>query len=150
VEVAEVLREDEHRRHVVHRLLEEALRLAGVKVHGEDTVGAGGLEHAGDEAGGDRLARRGLLVLAAVAVPRRDGDHAVRRRADGGVDHHHQLHQGVVRVHALPRVGAGRLDDEYVRPADRLLEAAVDLAVGERLQRDAAEVDVQLPRDLGR
>ena len=65
MEVLEVLGEDEHRRHVVHGLLEEALELAGVEVHREHAVGARGLEHAGDEAGADRLARRRLLVLPA-------------------------------------------------------------------------------------
>ena len=82
---------------------------------------------------GSRGAR--LLVLARVAVPRRDGDHAVRRGADRRVDHQQQLHQRVVRGDAGRRVAARRLDDEHVRPADRLLVAAVDLAVGERLER---------------
>ena len=68
--VAEVLREHHQRGHVVDRLLEEALDLAGVEVHRQHAVGAGRLEHAGDEAGADRLARRGLLVLARVAEPR--------------------------------------------------------------------------------
>ena len=64
-EVAEVLGEHEQRGHVVDGLAEEALDLAGVEVHRQDAVGAGALEHARDEAGGDRLARGGLLVLAA-------------------------------------------------------------------------------------
>ena len=149
LQVAEVLGEDEHRRHVVHRLLEEALHLAGVEVHGEHAVGARGLEHVGHEAGADRLARGRLLVLARVAVPRRHGDHAVGRRADRRVDHHHQLHQRVVRDDARLRVAAHGLDDEHVGAADGLLVAAVDLAVGERLERHAAEVDAQLARDPG-
>ena len=44
-------------------------------------------------------------------------------------------------------VGARRLDDEDVGAADRLVVAAVDLAVGERLQRDRAEVDAELVGD---
>jgi hypothetical protein len=65
---------------------------------------------------------------------------------DRRVDHQQQLHQRVVGV--MPcRVAAGRLDDEDVGAADRLLVAAVDLAVGERLERDAAEVDAELVRD---
>ena len=143
-----MLREHEQRGHVVHRLLEEALDLAGVEVHGEHAVGAGVLEHPGDEAGGDRLARGGLLVLAGVAEPRRDGDHAVGGGADRRVDHEHQLHQRVVGGDAGLRVAAGGLDDEDVRAADGLLVAAVDLAVGERLQRDAAELDAELVGDV--
>ena len=46
------------------------------------------------------------------------------------------------------RVGGGRLDEEDVGAADRLLVAAVDLAVGERPQVDLAEVDVELLGDL--
>ena len=98
----------------------------------------------------DRLARRGLLVLARVAEPRRDGDHAVRRGADRRVDHAQQLHQRVVGGDPGVRVAAGRLDDEHVGAADRLLVAAVDLAVGERLQRHGPELDAELVGDLAR
>ena len=83
-----------------------------------------------------------LLVLARVAVPGRHGDDAVRRGALGRVDHQQQLHQ--VPVHRRVR----RLDDEDVRAADRLQVAAVDLAVGEGLQLDAAERDPELPAIL--
>ena len=146
-EVVEVLREHEQRGHVVDRVAEEALDLAGVEVHREHAVGAGGLDHAGHQARGDRLARRRLLVLAAVAEPRRDGDDAVRARPHRRVDHEQQLHERVVGAQAALGVGAGRLDDEDVRAADRLVVAAVDLAVGERLQRDGAEVDAELVGD---
>ena len=147
VQVAEVLGEHEHRGHVVHRLLEEALDLAGVEVHREHAVGPRGLERAGDEARGDRLAAHRLLVLARVAVPRGDGDHAVGGGADRRVDHQQQLHQRVVGGDARARVAARRLDDEDVRAAHRLVVAAVDLAVGEGLERDGAEVDAELARD---
>ena len=44
-------------------------------------------------------------------------------------------------------VRGGRLDEEDVGAADRLLVAAVDLAVGERPEVDLAEVDVELAGD---
>ena len=119
-----------------------------MQVHREQAVDAGGLEHARDEARGDRLARRRLLVLARVAVPRGHGDHAVRRRADGRVDHDHELHQRVVRGEPLGLVRAGGLDDEEVGAADRVLVLAVDLAVGERLEARVGQVDAELLRDL--
>ena len=97
----------------------------------------------------DRLARRRLLVLARVAVPRRYRDHAVRRAADGRIDHREQLHQRVVGAEAVVRVRAGRLHDEHVGAAHRLLVAAVDLAVGERLERHGAELHAELRGDLG-
>jgi hypothetical protein len=94
------------------------------------------------------IARRGLLVLARVAEPRRDGDHAVCACADGSVDHEQQLHQRVVRGDAGDLVAARRLDEEDVGAADGLLVAAVDLAVGEGLELHVAEVDVELRGDL--
>ncbi len=65
-EVVEVLDEERQRRHVVDRDVEEALDLSGVQVHGQHAVGAGELEHVGDQARGDRLARARLAVLARV------------------------------------------------------------------------------------
>ena len=148
--VAEVLAEHEHRRHVVHGLGEEALDLAGVQVHGQHPVGPRGLERAGDETGGDRLAAHRLLVLPRVAVPRGHGDHAVGGGADRRVDHQQQLHQRVVGRDPGLRVAAGGLDDEEVGAADRLLEAAVDLAVREGPGGDAAERDAELLGDAVR
>ena len=49
-EVAEVAREQRQRGHVVDRDREEALDLARVQVHRQHAVGAGELEHVGDEA----------------------------------------------------------------------------------------------------
>ena len=146
-EVVEVLREHEQRGHVVDRVAEEALDLARVEVHREHAVRAGRLDHPRRQARRDRLARGGLLVLTAVSEPRRHGDHPVRAGPDGGVDHEQQLHERVVGAQAELGVGAGRLDDEDVGPADRLVVAAVDLAVGERLQRDGTEVHPQLVGD---
>ena len=48
-QVAEVLREQRQRRHVVDGDREEALDLPGVEVHRQNAVGAGQLEHVGDE-----------------------------------------------------------------------------------------------------
>ena len=146
--VDEPLGEHRHRGHVVDGDLEEALDLAGVEIHGEDAVGADRLERLGDDSGGDRLARQRLLVLAGVAVPGHDGDDPVRGGALRGVDHAEQLHQRVVRRHPGGLVGRGRLDDEDVGAADRLLVAAVDLAVGEGPEVGLAEVDVELAGDL--
>ena len=53
----------------------------------------------------------------------------------------------VVRRQAGVRVGARRLDDEHIGGVDGLVEAAVDLAGRERLERDRSELDPEL---LGR
>ncbi len=50
LEVTDVLREERDRRHVVDGDVEEALHLAGVEIHREHAVGAGGLQHVRDEA----------------------------------------------------------------------------------------------------
>ena len=52
----------------------------GVEIHRQDAVGAGELEHVGDEAAGDRLARLRLAVLARVREPA--GSTAVIRLAE--------------------------------------------------------------------
>ena len=138
----EILDEHRHRGEVVDREVEEALDLTGVQVDGHDAVGAGRGEHVGDETRGDRLATFGLPVLARVAVEGRHRGDALRRRALRGVDHDQLFHQPVV-----DRVGV-RLEHEHVGAADVLAVAAVDLAVRERRQRDVAERDVQVLRDL--
>ncbi len=116
-EVAEVAREERQRGHVVDRDREEALDLAGVEVHRQDPVGAGDLQHVGDEAGGDRLARLRLAVLAGVGEERDHRGDPLRRAELRRLDHLQQLHQVPV-----DRLAAG-LDEEEVGAADRLVVA---------------------------
>ena len=56
-------REELLRGHVVDRNREEALDLAGVKIHREEPVCTGALDHVGEQAAGDRLTRFRLAVL---------------------------------------------------------------------------------------
>ena len=128
-EVAEVAREERQRSHVIDRDREEALNLTGVEIHRQDAVGSRQLEHVGDEARRDRLARLRLAVLARVREERHHGGDALCGRELRGLDHEHELHQ--VRV---DRDAAG-LHEEHVGAADRLLVAAVRLAVLERVER---------------
>jgi hypothetical protein len=127
---------------VVDRHVEEALDLPRMEIHREHPVDSGRLDHVGDEAGGDGLAGRGLLVLARVGEPWHDSRDAVRGGQLRRLDHDHELEQVVVR--RLPVAG---LDDEDVRAADGLAEPAVCLAVLERLELDLAELDVELVGD---
>ena len=86
-EIAEVRREQLQRGHVVDGDGEEALDLARVQIHRQHAVDAGELEHVGDEARRDRLARLRLPVLARVREPRDDGRDPLRRRELRRLDH---------------------------------------------------------------
>ena len=101
----------------------------------EDAVGAGRLQQVGDEPGADGLAGGALLVLTGVREVRHDGRDTAGRGQLGRLDHEQQLHEVLVE-RTRP---AGRLHQEGVAAADALFVAAVDLAVGERLEEDRAE-----------
>ncbi len=139
--VAEVLREERKRDHVVDRDREEALDLTGMQVHRQQAVGAGGLDQVGDEPGRDRLARPRLAVLPRVRVPRNDRGNPLGRGQLGRLDHDQQLHQ--VPIDWL----ATGLDEEDVGAADRFFEAAVGLPVRKRPDRDLAELDAEALAD---
>ncbi len=140
--LADVLLEHRHRREVVDGPVEEALDLAGVEVDRDHPLGAGGLEHVGDEAGGDRLAALGLAVLAGVAVERAHGGDPLRRRPRRGVDHDQLLHDRV--VDRVPVDAVVALDHEHVGAAHALAEARPHLAVGELDDVRMAELDAQM------
>lgn len=99
---------------VVAGYREETLDLRGVEVHGDDVVGAGGLDHVGDQAGRDGGARAVLLVLAGVGEAGDDGGDAAGAGGPAGVDHDEHLHETLVDI-----AGGGRLEDVDVLIADR-------------------------------
>ena len=134
--------EEGERREVVEGLVEEALDLAGVEIDGYHAVGPGGAQAVGHEPGVDGLAAYGFAVLAAVAVEGADGRDALGGRPFQGVDHEELLPD-----HVVDGLGVG-LDDEDVGPAHALLEAAVELAVGERGQLHVSQRHLQVGRDL--
>ncbi len=138
----DVVGEQRQREQVVDRAVEEALDLRGVQVDRHEPVGAGGLEHVGDQARADRLATPVLLVLAGVRVEgQHDGD-ALGRGALERVHHEQRLHQpGVHRRRDA-------LHDEGVGAAHRLLEAHEDLAVGELVGAGRHRVDAERGADL--
>ena len=138
----DVLAEDRDRHQVVDRPVEEALDLVGVQVDADQPVGAGRLEHVGHQAGADRLAAAVLLVLAGVAVERHDHGDPLGTGPLERVDHEQVLHDALV-----DRVGVA-LDDEGVGAAHRLLEAHVDLAVGEVVGARRHQLGAELGRDL--
>ena len=107
-------------------------------------VDARRLEHARPR-GGPRSARAAPTSCPG-ASSRTTGVTAMMRCAEAclaACDHQQQLHQRVVRRHALALGAADRLDDEQVGAADRLRVAAVHLAVGEGLEPDVGELDAR-------
>ena len=129
---------DQHRhgREVVDRAVEEALDLAGVEVDRDDALGPGGLEHVGDELGGDRLPTLGLAVLTPVSV---EGATTVMRFADA------RLAASTMISCSMIASLIGESSDaawpwkmNTSAAADRLAEPAVQLPVGELGERHAA------------
>ena len=127
---------------VIHGDIEETLDLAGVQVHGQHAVGAGGGEHIGHQLGGDGIAGLGLAVLAGIAEI---GDHGGDTAGAGtlaGVDHDEQLHQAVVDGFA------GGVDEEHIAAADGLVQGDGRLAVGEAFDLCLAQLDADELADL--
>ena len=127
---------------VVHRDIKEALDLAGVQIHGQHTVGAGGGQHIGHQLGGDGITALGLAVLTGIAEI---GDHRGDAAGTGtlaGVDHDQQLHQAV--VDGL----AGGVDEEHVAAADGLIQRDRGLAVGETLDLGLTQLGTDDLADL--
>lgn len=69
-----------------------------MQVHGDDVVGARGLQHIGDQPRRDGGAGLVLLILPGVGVAGYDGGDASCTGGLAGVDHDQQLHEAVVDV----------------------------------------------------
>ncbi len=121
---------------------EEALDLPGVQIDGHVAVGAGDLEHVGQQAGGDGDAGLVLLVGASVAHVRDDGRDAPGRIALEAVDHDQELHDI-----AMERRGHG-LDHIHVLASDAAVQADEQILVRELDQVVVAQRDAQVIADL--
>ncbi len=144
LELADRLEQDRRREQVVDRDVEEPLNLRRVQVHRQDPVGAGGRQEVGHQLGGDRHPRLVLLVLPPVAEVRHHGRDARGRGPAEGVQQDQQLHDVVVDR------AAGRLHDEDVGAAHVLVDLAVVLPVGEVVERQLAQGDLQVVADFPR
>src|SRR5450830_774100 len=137
----DVLDEERHRPEVVDGAVEEALDLRRVQVDAHQPVRTRGLEQVSHETCRDRLAPAVLLVLARIAVERRDDRDRLRGRPLERVDHEQLLHDPLVDGCRVA------LQHERVGTADRIPEADVDLAVGEVVRRGRDERAAERLRD---
>ena len=127
---------------VIHRDVEKALDLSGVKVHGEDPVSAGGGKHIGYQLGGDGVTGLGLAVLTGIAKIGDDSGDAAGGRPLHGIDHDQQLHQVVVDG------TAGGLDQKYIGTADGLINGGEHLAVCKMADLRIAQLDADQLTDV--
>jgi hypothetical protein len=129
--------QDRHRQQVIDRAVEEALDLGRVQIDGHQAVGARGEEEVGHQARRDGFTSQVLLVLPGVAVEGEDHGDPLGRRPLERVDHDELLHDRVVDRRRVA------LQHEGVAAAHGLVEADVDLAVGEVVRRGGNEVDLE-------
>jgi hypothetical protein len=81
---------------VVYWDIEESLNLAGMEIHSNDMVAAGGLKHVGHEFCCDWRARLVLLVLAGVGEVGNDRSNATCRCRFASINHDQKFHQSIV------------------------------------------------------
>ncbi len=120
-----------------------------MEVERHDPLGAGVLDHVGDQLGRDRLAAFRFLVLLGVTVV---GDHrrdAVRRRAAQRVDDQQKFHDRVVDRRVLRRAAQG-LHDEDFGAAHVLADLDPALVVLEPVDQRVADARLHLLGDLVR
>src|SRR4051794_30273914 len=122
--------------------IEKPLDSRGMKIHGENAIGAGGGQQIGDQLGRDWLTTGRLLLLLGVGEI---GDH--RGDASGGcasqrIDDQEKFHE--VMVYRI----AHRLDGKDVRSTDVLLEFDSGLAVTPQPDDGTAEGSLELSHYL--
>ena len=133
--VDEVPRQNLHRGQLVDRDVEEALDLALMEIHGQNSVGPRHGDHVGDQASRDGHTGLVLLVRAAVGVERDHGRDPAGAGPFERVDHDQQLHDRLVD-------GMGRwLDQEDVLFADVVEDLDEDVLVRELEDLGLARLD---------
>ena len=117
---------------MVHREVEETLDLVRMEVAGHEGVGAGGLDHVGDQFRTDGHARLVLAVLAGPAEVRDHGDHFVGGGALRRIHRQEELHEVVGGRE-------GGLQDEAGGATHAFREERYEFAVAEMGDLERAE-----------
>lgn len=95
-----------------------------MEVHSDNVVASSGLEHVGDELGGDWGARLVFLVLTRIWEVWDDGGDAASGGGLAGVDHDEELHEAVVDF----TWGGGLEDEDCIRVLIKVLESSLRCA----------------------
>ena len=141
--ILEIIHENRHSGHMVHRNVEEALDCILVQVNGNEVIGTGDGNEVGNELCRDGLARGGLALLTGVAVVRDDSRNGAGACALGRIDHDEHFHERIVDV-----LAGDRLNNKDIGAAHRVEVTSVNLAIGKLLELHVAKRGPQLGCNL--
>ena len=141
--VLEIVHENRHGGHMVHRNVEETLDCVLMQIDGDDVIGAGNGDEVSNELCRDGLARSGLALLAGVAVMRDDGGNGAGACTLGRINHDEHFHERIVDV-----LAGDRLNNKDIGAAHRVEVTSVNLAIGKLLELHVAKRGSQLSCNL--
>ena len=121
---------------MVHRDVEEALNLLGVKVAGHHAVCPGAAQKVGNELGGNRNPRTVLAVLTGPAEVRHHRNNLVSGSPLGGIDAHQQFHQ-------IVSGRGGGLNDEDLCATHAFIVLRLEFPITERSNRECTKVQLR-------
>lgn len=109
-----------------------------MKIHRDDVVATGSLEHIRDELRGNGSTALILLVLASIRKAWDDGGDSSRRRRLARIYHDQQLHQAIVHL-----AGGRALDNEDILVAYTLLDSDARLLVRAARHLDTGQLQTE-------
>ena len=73
-----IIRQNRHGMHVIHRTIKKALNLIGVQIHRHNPIRPSGLQQVGNQPGGNRLPPPVLLILPGIRIKRQNSGDVLR------------------------------------------------------------------------
>ncbi len=129
---------------MIHRHVEEALDLRGMKIHRQHSMRAGSDDQICDQLRCDRYSTGILSILSSISEIRDHRGDSRRTGSAAGINDHQQLDE--IFIHRR----AGRLNDENVTAADVLIQLDADFAVRKVPDVDVTEADSKIRGNLSR
>ena len=134
-----IIRQNRHGMHVIHRTIKKALNLIGVQIHRHNPIRPGGLQQVSNQPGGNRLPPPVLLILPGIRIKRQNSGDVLRGTPLQRINHNELLHQPLIQ-----RLGVG-LDDESITTTDGLFESDKDFTIGKIPGNRWYQFDTKLP-----